>query len=68
MLKSRIEKKRDSIIRRLNLPVFRLKPKDGSGPVKILYQNHIIPLGQGIEPMSDTEPTPNRRILQRRRI
>lgn len=27
------------------LPVFRLKPADGMGPVKILHRNHILPLG-----------------------
>ncbi len=29
-----------------NLPVFRLNPESGTGPVKILHRNHILPIGQ----------------------
>ena len=46
-----------------NLPVFRLKPECGDGPIKILHRNHLLPLGQNLrlEPMVHIEPTPSRR-------
>lgn len=28
-----------------NFPVFWLKPENGDGPIKILHQNHLLPLG-----------------------
>ena len=52
-----------------NLPVFHLKPESGDGPIKILHQNHLLPLGQKVclEPEVTIEPTPSRRTLRRRR-
>ncbi|CAI5659742.1 unnamed protein product [Oreochromis niloticus] len=52
-----------------NLPVFRLKPEDGDGPIKILHRNHLLPLGKRIclDPESHTDLTPTRRVLRRRK-
>lgn len=52
-----------------NLPVFRLKPEDGDGPIKILHRNHLLPLGKRICPdsVSNADPTPTRRVLRQRR-
>ncbi len=52
-----------------NLPVFRLTPEDGDGPIKILHRNHLLSLGQKarLEPVTDADPTPSRRTLKRRR-
>lgn len=52
-----------------NLPVFRLKPEDGKGPIKILHRNHLLPLGERIcpDPVSNTDPIPTRRVLRRKR-
>lgn len=49
-----------------NLPVFKLKPENGSGPVKILHRNHILPVGQNVnpEPVLDSDA---KRVLRRRR-
>lgn len=30
------------------IPVYMLKPVDGDGPVKVMHQNHILPLGQEV--------------------
>lgn len=52
-----------------NLPVFRLKPEDGDGPIKILHRNHLLPLGKRICPdsVSNIDPTPTRIVLRQRR-
>lgn len=52
-----------------NLPVFQLRPEDGSRPMKILHRNHLLPLGLEVclDPIPDTKPTPSRRALQRRK-
>lgn len=51
-----------------NLPVFRLKPEDGNGPVKILHRNHILPLGKTVclEPTPAVHPVPGMRVLRKR--
>lgn len=52
-----------------NLPVFRLKPEDGNGPIKILHRNHILPLGQNacLDPTPDVDPVPGVRVLRKKR-
>ncbi len=52
-----------------NLPVFRLKPEDGDGPIKILHRNHVLPLGERIcpDPVPNTDLTPTKRVLRRRK-
>jgi len=52
-----------------NLPVFRLKPEDGDGPVKILHRNHILLLGQKVCLESEQQPTsiPKKRLTRRKR-
>lgn len=42
-----------------DLPVFRLKPEDGNGPIKILHRNHILPLVQN--------PVPGVRVFRKKR-
>ncbi|KAG1937128.1 interleukin-1 receptor accessory protein-like 1-A, partial [Pimephales promelas] len=51
------------------IPVYRLKPVDGDGPVKVLHRNHILPLGQAVRLRTqvDIRPTPSPRALRRRR-
>jgi hypothetical protein len=51
------------------IPVYRLKPVDGKGPVKVLHRNHILPLGQAVRlrTQADIMPTPSPRALRRRR-
>lgn len=31
-----------------DLPVYHLKPADGSRPIKVMHRNHILPLGQEV--------------------
>lgn len=52
-----------------NLPVFRLKPEDGDGPIKILHHNHILPLGQKVclVPTQNPDIIPKRRLRRRKR-
>lgn len=52
-----------------DLPVYRLKPVNGSGPVKVMHRNHILPLGQGIRlsPEVDPDPVPTPRAFRRRK-
>lgn len=52
-----------------NLPVFRLKPEDGNGPIKILHRNHILPLGQKVclNTDQDSDPVPKKRVTRKRR-
>lgn len=38
-----------------NLPVFRLRPEDGDGPVKILHRNHLLPVSHKLR----SHPRPN---------
>ncbi|XP_072138038.1 uncharacterized protein [Mobula birostris] len=38
-----------------NLPVFRVRPEDGKGPVKILHRNHLLPLGQDVQVEQEPE-------------
>lgn len=37
------------------IPVYRLKPVDGKGPVKVLHRNHILPLGQAVRLRSQAD-------------
>ena len=52
-----------------NLPVFRLKPEDGDGPIKILHRNHLLPLGKRIcsDPVVHTDVTPAKRVPRQRK-
>ncbi len=51
-----------------NLPVFRLKPVSGTGPVKILHRNHILPIGQELrQEVPHSVPKPRKRVLRRRK-
>lgn len=52
-----------------NLPVFRLRPEDGSGPIRILHRNHLLPVGHKvhIDLIPDADPTSRRRVLRTRR-
>lgn len=52
-----------------NLPVLRVRPEDGSGPIKVLNRNHLLPLGHTVrlDPIPVADPTPSRRVLRRRR-
>lgn len=52
-----------------HLPVFRLKPESGTGPVKILHRNHILPIGQGLRQrqVPDSVPEPRKRVLRKRK-
>lgn len=52
-----------------NLPVFRLKPEVGDGPVKILHRNHLLPIGQKLRQQHTPEIVlePEKRILRKRR-
>lgn len=52
-----------------NLPVFRLRPEDGDGPIKILHRNHLLPLTQKVCPdqVPDVDTPPPMRVLRRRR-
>lgn len=52
-----------------DLPVFRLKPEDGNGPIKILHRNHILPLGQNacLDPTPAVDPVPGVRVLRKKR-
>lgn len=52
-----------------HLPVLRLKPESGNGPVKILHRNHILPIGQELRQrqVSDSVLEPRRRTLRRRK-
>ncbi len=51
-----------------NLPVFRLKPESGTGPVKILHRNHILPIGQELrQEVPHSVPKPRKRVLRRRK-
>lgn len=52
-----------------NLPVFRLKPENGDGPVKILHRNHILPLGKklGLQPVQNPDVISQRRLRKRKR-
>lgn len=49
------------------LPVLRLKPESGGGPIKVLHRNHRLPLGDEVrlEPEIVPEtPTPKRTTSQ----
>ncbi|XP_059834932.1 uncharacterized protein LOC132399042 [Hypanus sabinus] len=52
-----------------NLPVYRVKPEDGNGPIKVLHRNHLLTLGQTVQ--VDKEPewevVPSTRTLRGRR-
>lgn len=50
-----------------NLPVFRLKPEDGNGPVKTLHRNHILSLGEKVclDPVQSSDPVPRRKRNRR---
>ncbi|KAL6460364.1 hypothetical protein MHYP_G00303300 [Metynnis hypsauchen] len=52
-----------------NLPVFRLKPEDGSGPIKTLHRNHILPLGHKVclDSVQSSSFTPERKRTRRKR-
>ncbi len=51
-----------------NLPVFRLNPVSGTGPVKILHRNHILPIGQELrQEVPHSVPKPRKRVLRRRK-
>lgn len=52
------------------IPVYRLKPVDGNGPIKVMHRNHLLPLGQEVRlsPQVDGSPTPPPRALRRRRV
>lgn len=52
-----------------DLPVYRLKPADGLGPIKVMHRNHILPLGQEVQLSTefDPKPTPSPRALRRRK-
>ncbi|KAL1258932.1 hypothetical protein QQF64_009509 [Cirrhinus molitorella] len=51
-----------------NLPVFRLKPESGTGPIKILHRNHILPIGQELrQQVPHSVPKPTKRVLRRRK-
>lgn len=52
-----------------DLPVYCLKPMDGSGPVKVMHRNHILPIGQEVRLSTEVAltPTPTPRISRRRR-
>ncbi len=48
-----------------NLPVFRLKPVSGTGPVMILHRNHILPIGQELrQEVPHSVPKPRKRVLR----
>ena len=52
-----------------NLPVYRLKPVNGDGPVKVMHRNHILSLGQEVRLSTESNPKPScspRAIRQRR--
>lgn len=38
-----------------NLPVFRLRPEEGNGPLKTLHRNHILPVGHRLRLLPATE-------------
>ncbi|KAL7824891.1 hypothetical protein SRHO_G00343510 [Serrasalmus rhombeus] len=52
-----------------NLPVFRLKPEDGSGPIKTLHRNHILPLGHKVclDSVQSSSLAPERKRTRRKR-
>lgn len=52
-----------------DLPVYRLKPADGLGPIKVMHRNHILPLGPQVRlsPEVDSEPILSPRALRYRR-
>ncbi len=52
-----------------SIPVYRLKPVDVNGPVRVMHRNHLLPLGQEVRlsPQVDLNPTPSLRALRRRK-
>ncbi|XP_060799313.1 retrovirus-related Pol polyprotein from transposon opus isoform X1 [Neoarius graeffei] len=52
-----------------DLPVYRLTPVDGNGPVKVMHRNHILPLGQEVRlgPGVATTPAVGPRAVKHRR-
>lgn len=52
-----------------DLPVYRLKPADGSGPIKVMHRNHLLPLGQEVRFNTEVEtsPTPSPRVIRHRK-
>lgn len=50
------------------LPVYRLRPENGDGPVKVLHRNHILPLGEDVRLESEIScETPKCKRTNRRR-
>ncbi|XP_072115422.1 uncharacterized protein [Mobula birostris] len=51
-----------------NLPVYRVRPEGGQGPVKVLHRNHLLPLGREVkmDPEPEWEFTPSTRTLRGR--
>lgn len=52
------------------IPVYRLKPVDGNGPVKVMHRNHLLPLGQEVRltPKVDLGPTSLPKNLRHRSV
>ena len=52
-----------------DLPVYRLRPVEGAGPVKVMHRNHILPLGQEVRLSADPGPRPacSPRAMRRRK-
>ncbi len=50
-----------------SVPVYRLKPVDGNGPVRVMNRNHLLPAQEvRLSPQVDLNPTPSPRALRRR--
>lgn len=52
-----------------DLPVYRLRPVDGNGPIKVMHRNHILPLGQDVRLNAGDIPKPacSPRAMRRRK-
>lgn len=52
-----------------DLPVYHLKPANGSGTTKVMHRNHLLPLGQAVRLSTevDTKPIPSPREHRRTR-